>query len=136
MHVGPSNSLEIRERLWQWHLKPLKFIPKNPQTDPSNIKTFIGGKERWFQKRKRKKRDRKEGLLDLLEKEKQKTRALQTWKAFDVPILFLFFFYKLLLFFFLKKKKSVTWLIPSNFQRSFHKCYQLHLSRRLPVIDI
>jgi hypothetical protein len=106
MHAGPSISLEIRERLWQWHLKPLKFIPKNPQTDPSNIKTFIGGKERWFQKRKRKKRDRKEGLLDLLEKEKQKTRALQTWKAFDVPVLFLFFFYKLLLFFFKKKKTN------------------------------
>jgi hypothetical protein len=50
-------------------------MPKNPQTDPSNIKTFIGGKERWLKKKK----DRKEGLLDWLEKGKQKTRALQTW---------------------------------------------------------
>jgi hypothetical protein len=50
-------------------------------------------------KKKKKKRDRKEGLLDLLEKGKQKTSALQTWKAFDVPV----FFYQLLLFFFLKK---------------------------------
>jgi hypothetical protein len=48
-------------------------------------------------KKKKKKRDRKEGLLDLLEKGKQKTSALQTWKAFDVPV---FFFYQLLLFFF------------------------------------
>jgi hypothetical protein len=49
-----------------------------------------------IQKKKKKKRDRKEGLLDLLEKGKQKTSALQTWKAFDVPV----FFYQLLLFFF------------------------------------
>jgi len=51
-------------------------------------------------KKKKEKRDRKEGLLDLLEKGKQKTSALQTWKAFDVPVLFFFFFYQLLLFFF------------------------------------
>jgi hypothetical protein len=40
-------------------------------------------------KKKKEKRDRKEGLLDLLEKGKQKTSALQTWKAFDVPVFFL-----------------------------------------------
>jgi len=32
---------------------------------------------------KKKKRREEEGLLDLLEKGKQKTSALRTWKAFD-----------------------------------------------------
>ena len=60
-----------------------------------------------IQKKKKKKRDRKEGLLDLLEKGKQKTSALQTWKAFDVPV----FFLSIIVVFF--KKKIISHVIDS-----------------------